>query len=229
MKIAAFLALLISCTSFAAQSSSSSSGKGASGPTLRLLGGASAIKPKDVNESFEAQHLQKVSASLLLGGELGYTLGGFGAGIRYINNQVSRTEEPAIPYTTYSGAISQDLFLAMVHIPIVRKEYFHLGLAGGYGGASTRLKVKSSTQRGEINSKLFDSGVSMGGAVIAVGYKFFFVEIEGGFMGNKATRFTKSGTISSEIETVDMSGTYATLNLVFYGGNFGDILKNFGK
>lgn len=225
MKIAAFLALLISCTSFAAQSSSSSSAKGASGPTLRLLGGASAIKPKDVNESFEAQHLQKVSASLLLGGELGYTLGGFGAGIRYINNQVSRAEEPSTPFSTYSGSISQDVVLAMAHIPLVKKDYFHLSLTGGYGGAATRVKVKSATQRGEINAKIFDTPAWMSGAAIAVGHKFFFFEIEGGYMGNKATRFTRSGTISTEIEAVDMSGTYAAINLVFYGGNFSDLLK----
>lgn len=222
----AFLALLISCTSFAAQSGSSNSGTGA---TLRLLGGGASVKPADVNESFQSQQLQKVSASLLLGGEIGYTFGKFGLGFRYLNNQVSRNEEPDIPNTVYTGSISQDIMMAMAHISLLKKDYVQFELFGGYGSASSRIKVKSSTQKGELNRGMFNSAVSTAGASLALGYKNFFITFEGGYMGNKATNFSRSGTINDDIQTLDLSGTYAMVGLLFYGSGIGGIIDGIGR
>ena len=226
MRFVAIMAFFFSSIAFGA---TKGSGKGGSGPTLRLIAGAASPSPAEVNKSFESQGLEKVSSSLLLGGELGFAFDRVELGMRYLSNQVRRAEKPDVPNVEYVGSIKQDLLLAMVHVPVVKGDYARFDLFGGFGGVGSQLKVKSSSQKGELKRSLLESAAWTGGASLSLGYKSFFISFEGGYLGNKSRDFSRSGTINQDIQTLEMSGGYAAVSLLFFGGGVGGVLDWIGK
>ena len=54
-----------------------------------------------------------------------------------------------------------------------------------------------------------------GGTSAAVGYKNFYLVVEGGQESNNVDPFKYSGNINSNIQSVDLSGAYVTVALMF--------------
>ena len=55
------------------------------------------------------------------------------------------------------------------------------------------------------------------GGSVAFGYQGFFLVFEGGLETNKVKSLTRTGTVSNNVDTIDLSGTYASIGLMFDG------------
>jgi hypothetical protein len=198
----------------------SSSSWAAKSPQGRLFAGSTAVEPNAVNDEVTGNGLKKISATLLVGMEATYpVLNWMDLGLRYTKNQVSRDEDPSDPLLAHKVFINQDLLMGVARFPIVKSEILRFDAFGGFGGATTTLKLHTSTQRGELDRKeagdFFNTPVSAFGASLAFGYKKFFLFVEGGSLLNKVEGFKSSGTINDNIQTIDLSGPYALVGIAF--------------
>ncbi|MDG0817572.1 hypothetical protein [Bdellovibrio svalbardensis] len=188
----------------------------------RLFAGSTSIDPKNVNETIEAQGLQKIDTAMQLGIEITYPLLKYlDVGLRYTKRNAEKDEQPSNASTDYSAKIEQDAMLLVARVPIVKSDFVRLDVFGGVGGSNTTFTLKSASQNGELTRKeaegWFATPYTAVGASVAFGYKQFYVVFEGGVETNKVDGFKRSGTVSSSLDTVDLSGSYFTVGLMFDG------------
>jgi hypothetical protein len=189
----------------------------------RVFGGGVNVSPDEVNTELKDDGLKKISTTLLLGIEGSYpVLSWLELGVRYAKNQVNRDEDPSDPDHGYKVYASQDMLMLMARFPIVKSNFFIFDIFGGYGGVSTVLKIEDASQSGELSrnspSDVFRTGVHTYGASMSVGWKSFFLFVEGGVLGDKVDAFKRTGTIRGEIQKLDLSGTYGMVGFLFNGG-----------
>lgn len=188
----------------------------------RLFVGVTSVDPKNVNEVTEAQGLQKIDKSTQLGLEITYpVLSHLNVGVRYSKRIVSLDENPSNEATDYIQQVNQDALLLVARAPFVKSDTFLADAFVGVGGTNTTFKVKTASQDGELTASAGDgwaaSPYAAAGLSAAVGYKQFFFVVEAGYEYNKASSFKRSGNVDSRIDTLDMSGGYVTIGLLFDG------------
>lgn len=188
-------------------------------PSGKLFGGAAVVTPTQVNDEAVANGLKKISTTLIFGIEATYPiLPVFDIGVRYFRNQVNRDEDPSDYLHDYKVYFTQDILMAVGRIPIVKTNILRIDIFGAYGAAmNTTLKMETATQMGELSKPGFEKGIGAYGGSISIGYKNFFVFVEGGGMSNVHDGFKRSGTINENIRVADFSGSYTLVGIAFVG------------
>ncbi|MNL54974.1 hypothetical protein D3C87_1783510 [compost metagenome] len=111
------------------------------------------------------------------------------------------------------------MFLARV--PFYKTDIIKLDAFAGVGGSNTTMTVKTGSMDGEYTRK--ESGdwvatpIAAAGMSFAIGYKQFYFVVEGGIESNKVDSLKRSGTTSASIDTLDLSGSYFSVGLLFDG------------
>ena len=188
----------------------------------RLFVGVTSVNPTNVNETTETQGLQKIDKSTQLGVEITYPVTSYlNLGIRYSKRIISLDENPSNEATDYYVKADQDALLLLARTTFAKSDTFRADVFAGVGGTNSTLKIKTASQDGELTSSAGEgwanSPYAAAGISAAVGYKQFFLVFEGGYEYNKVSSFKRSGTASSAIDTMDLSGAYFTIGLMFDG------------
>ncbi|HEY8272084.1 MAG TPA: hypothetical protein VIG33_14430 [Pseudobdellovibrionaceae bacterium] len=188
----------------------------------RFFAGTTSVDPQNVNETIEAQSLKKMDKVSQFGFEVTYPLLNYlDVGARYTKSLVHNDENPSDINTEYSADLNQDSVLLLARIPFVKSSSVHVDVFAGFGGSNTTFKVKTASQDGEFTRKAVDgwyaSPYAAYGASVGVGYKHVFFVIEGGFETNKVDGFTRSGSASTNIETLALSGSYVSIGIMLDG------------
>ncbi|KHD87607.1 MAG: hypothetical protein OM95_13535 [Bdellovibrio sp. ArHS] len=188
----------------------------------RLFAGTHSIDPKNVNETTEAQGLKKFENINRLGIEITYPLYRYlDVGMRYTKRLADVEENPANSATDYSAKIDQDSILLLARVPLYKTDILHFDCYAGVGGSNTSLKIKTASQDGEFARRASGDWVATpyaaAGASLSIGYKKFYLVFEGGYESNKVDGFTRTGTASTNIDTLDLSGSYFSIGLMFDG------------
>jgi hypothetical protein len=141
--------------------------------------------------------------------------------MRYTKRQGYSDEQPANSNTDYSANLDQSSMLLLARVPVIKAGSLRVDVFAGFGGSNTILTVKSATQDGELSRKSsagwFASPYTAYGASVAVGYKQVYLFIEGGLETNKVDGFKRTGTVSSSLDNITLSGSYFAIGLMFDG------------
>lgn len=188
----------------------------------RLFIGSTSADPKNVNESVTPQGIKKIDSASQYGVEVTYPLMKYlNVGARYTKRLINNEEDPADGSTDYSAKVDQDSVLLMARVPFVKSDLMMVDAFAGVGGTNTSLKIKTSGQNGELSRKAsegwFSNPYAAAGASVSVGYKQIFIVLEGGYEMNKVDGFSRTGSINSSVDTLDLSGSYITLGIVLDG------------
>lgn len=188
----------------------------------RLTAGMITVSPTNANEGLDAQGLKKLDKITQLGLEITYPVARYlDVGARYTKRLGDTEENPADPNTDYSSKLDQDSIMLMARVPFLKSDVFRVDAFAGVGGSNTTLKIKSASQDGELTSRAadgwFDSPYAAAGISAAIGYKQFYLVFEGGYESNKVSSFKRSGSVNNSIDTLDLSGGYFTVGLMFDG------------
>ena len=188
----------------------------------RLFAGMTGVSPGNANDGLEALGLKKMENVSKLGLEITYPLLSYlDVGARYTKILGDTEENPANPSTDYSSKLDQDSVMLIARVPFMKSEIFRLDAFAGIGGTNTSFKITSASQNGELTSRgpdgWFGSPYAAAGVSAAIGYKQFYLVFEGGYESNKVSSFKRSGSVSNSIDTLDLSGSYFTVGLMFDG------------
>lgn len=189
----------------------------------RLFLGTTGVNPKNANETLEAQGLKKIEGISKLGVEITYPIHRFvDIGGRYTKHLGDSQELTDDPNTDYNARIDQDTVMLLARFPFIKSETFRFDVFAGVGGSNTTMTLKTAGQDGEYTKRSSSEGwfgapYAALGVSAAIGYKWIYLVFEGGFDNNKVDSFSKSGSVNGSIDTLDMSGSYFTLGIMFDG------------
>lgn len=189
---------------------------------VRLFAGMVAASPSNADETLELQGLDKLKNTSQLGLEITYPLYRYlDVGARYTKILADSEENPSNPVTDYNSKVDQDTVLLIARVPFIKSDLFRLDAFAGVGGSNTTFKMKTAFQNGELKSRAadgwFGSPYAAAGVSAGIGYKKFYFVFEGGYAMNKVSSFKRSGNISNSLDTLDLSGSYFTVGLMFDG------------
>jgi hypothetical protein len=188
---------------------------------LRLFGGVQGAEPKELNTNLETLSLDKVDGLIHGGIEASRPFGNhFEVGLRYSVRYHKKGESTDNPLVDYSSELNQNSMMFTARVPIVNTAVFRFETFAAYGGANTTVDVTSATQVGSYTDKKsewFGHSISSYGAALGVGYKRFYIYIEGGYENNKTGKLTYTGTVSQSVESIDLSGTYGVIGILING------------
>ncbi|WP_374028904.1 hypothetical protein [Bdellovibrio bacteriovorus] len=188
----------------------------------RLFAGNSKVDPKNVNEVIEAQGLKKIDSVSRYGVEITYpAMKYLDVGVRYTKILGDVEENPASSATDYSAKVDQDALLLLARVPLYRNDVVRFDGFAGVGGTNTKLKVRTASQDGEFTKSAGEgwaaSPYTAVGGSLSIGYKKFYFVVEGGIENNKVDGFDRSGSASASIDTLDLSGSYFSVGIMFNG------------
>ena len=92
---------------------------------------------------------------------------------------------------------------------------------GGAGGSNTNIKIKTASYDGELDgtagSNWYSTPYVATGASLGLGFNHILLYFEGGYESNKVKDFKKTGTVNPNINTLDLSGSYFLVGIMFDG------------
>lgn len=184
--------------------------------------GATKVAPDNLNTELNAQSLKKVEVVARYGAEMTYPIFKyFDFGLRYLRTEINRDEATSTIVTNYEADIAQDAFMAVARISLLKTDILRIDVFGGYGGANTTYKIKTATQDGELRRRddagWIASPYSSYGGSIGLGFKPVFLFVEAGVDKNKVESFSRIGTINSNVNTIDLSGSFFMVGLIYDG------------
>lgn len=189
---------------------------------VRVYAGATETNPQNLNLEMRAQGLKEFNSVSKIGLEFGVPINDYlDLGINYSKRYYLRDEVNSDPNTDYKANLSQDMFMLLGRVPVYASELFRVDVFAGLGGSNTKMTLKTASQDGELSRKV--AGNSYGtlmtafGASAAIGYKKFFLYFEAGSEAHKVDGFSRSGNINNNIDTIDFSGHYLNIGLLFTG------------
>lgn len=188
----------------------------------RVFAGVTSVDPSNMNQELRAQNLQEFKSISKFGAEITFPVASYlNVGIGYAKRYMSKDETDSSPSTDYQALINQDAVLLLARVPFIKTDIFRADVFAGVGGSNTTLTIKTASQDGELTKRegndWFASLYASYGASVAVGYKNVYFIVEGGFESNKVDSFKRNGTINGNIQTVDLSGPYVMVGLMFDG------------
>ncbi|MGZ3770603.1 MAG: hypothetical protein ACXVCP_18035, partial [Bdellovibrio sp.] len=188
----------------------------------RFFAGVNSVKPDTLNPVLQTDGLKKMDALGRYGFEANYPVLNFlDVGLRYTKRTQQSDQDPANSSTNYFSKLDQDSLALLARFSVLKTDIVRVDVFGGFGGSNTTLTLKTATEDGMYTRKAatgwFATPYTAAGASLALGFKQFFVYFEGGVETNKVTGFERSGTLSNNIDTVDLSGSYFSIGLMFDG------------
>lgn len=188
----------------------------------RFFAGVTSADPTNANETIEGQGIKKIDSVTQYGFEATYpVLKYLDFGFRYTKRAVEKDEQSSSDTTEFNAKIDQDSVLLVGRVPLLKSDFMRIDGFAGIGGSNTTLKLKTAAQDGEFTRRAsndwFASPYTAVGGSVAVGYKRFFFVVEGGYENNKVDNFSRSGSVTGSIETLDLSGPYISVGLMIDG------------
>ncbi len=188
--------------------------------TARLYGGTRSMQVTDLNNTLSAQGLGKLSTVLRTGVEATYPVARFlDFGFRYTHLWGKRDDSNIS--TGYYGELTQDSVGAILRVPLLKTKIVRADIFSEYGGTNTTFKIKSATVDGKYEkigpSGWFGNSMSSYGASVSVGYDKYFIAAEAGIESNVVNGLKTSGTTTTPMTSMDLSGSYISFALVFDG------------
>ena len=189
---------------------------------VRIFIGQTNISPKNLNNELALQGIKTVDAISQLGIEATQPINKeLDWGLRYSRKYVKNDEQPDNSLTAYNATIDQDAILILTRYAYFKQEALRADVFIGVGGSNTSYKIKSATQDGELSKKEVNDWVASpfaaAGLSVGVGHKNFYFTVEGGYEYNKVDSFKRTGTINANVDTLDLSGSYFKIGLMFDG------------
>jgi hypothetical protein len=187
---------------------------------LRLFVGNLTTSPVEVNDELATAGLHKYSSLTTYGLEATYmivphlNIGARGEGKW---QKVTELATPSSnPQNPYYGSIQQTAALAVVRLDVVTTPVVRLDVFGGAGTAKTSMDIRTSA--GDSNYR-HPMGTTIGeaGASVGVGWSNMYFLVEVGHEWNRVDNLSKTGATSSNVNVIDLSGTYVTVGLLFNG------------
>lgn len=182
----------------------------------RLFLGSTKADPTELKTELTAQNLKNIDAISQFGIEITFpTFQYLNLGLRYNRHYMSQDELVSDPSTDFKAEIIQDSMAGVARVPFLKTDFVHMDVFAGVGFSNTTYSEKVVVQDGQLEKKF--SPYYTAGASMALGYKQYFLVFEGGYEGNKVEGFTRTGTINNNINTIDLSGSYFMVGLMFDG------------
>lgn len=182
----------------------------------RLFLGSTSTEPQELKAELAAQNLKDMKAITQFGVEITFpTFKYLQLGLRYSRHLLSQDELVTDYNTDYKAEIVQDSMFGIARVPFFKTDLVILDVFVGAGASNTTFTEKVVGQEGELVKKY--SPIVAAGASAAIGYKKFYLFAEGGVESNKVTDFTRSGNLSNTMNTIDLSGPYFMIGVLFDG------------
>lgn len=205
--------LLLNCSAYA-------DSKNDKNPTqLRLFVGEQNASPTDVNTVLTSGGLKNYKDITTYGVEATYAiiphvnLGARGEGKWQKVLETAATS--ANPSNPYYSSVQQTAAMAVLRVDVVTTSAVMLDVFGAAGTAKTSMDIRTASGDGNYSSS--NSFISSAGASLAIGWDSIFFLVEVGHEWNKIGGLSKNGVTSSSINSIDLSGSYATIGLLFNG------------
>lgn len=189
----------------------------------RLFGGVTQINSTDLDGLLTSQSFKTAGLLPGAGVEISRPIFPlFEVGLRYQLRFLKRglqglSAEETTPY----AALRQDSFQVMARLTLIRTKLLWFDAAGGIGGYNTQFEFKNTSQDGELSSSsLKDFGASpmySFGASAGVGARGFYLIGELGYERSRATKLGATGSMPASVTTMDLSGPYFLLGMMFDG------------
>lgn len=188
----------------------------------RVFLGGTSVNPQNFNTALEAEGLKKLETVTNYGAEITFpTFRFLELGARYTRRQFTQEENPANATTEYSAKGTQNSYLLLARIPFIRSSMFRFDVFGGAGGSNTDIKIKTASYDGELSksagSQWYATPYVATGASLGLGFRHVYVYFEGGYESNKVKDFKKTGTVNPAFSSLDLSGSYFLVGLMFDG------------
>ncbi len=188
---------------------------------IKISYGQRSLNPKDANALVEADGIESFKKINYLGLEASRDLGSFvNLGLRMNLGMMRAKPTDSTVSGTYYASLSQVDFLIMLNFPFVKSEKFKAEIVSGIGASSSSLTIKTASQDGGFSATQ-SLPTAVIGAAMAVGHKYVFLRIEGGYEYSKPSSFVKTGTPTGTLETLDLSGPYIIVGILIDGLKLG--------
>lgn len=190
---------------------------------LKFFYGQKSIDPKDINTVIEGDGIEAIKKTDYFGLEASRDLVSFvNLGLRInIGTKRSKPTDAAADGTYYSTLTQAD-FLVMLNFPFIKGDRFKAEIVSGFGASSSSLTIKTATQDGTF-SQTNSLPTALVGAAIAIGHKYIFLRIEGGYEYSKVGSLDKKGTLTGTIANLDTSGSYVHVGILIDGLKLGKL------
>ena len=212
MKLIAIVITIIISTHFV--SAADNTGQG------RLFIGSTEVNPQDVNTELAAQNLKTLDAITQYGVEITFPVTSFlNTGLRYTKRNFKKDELNSASTTNFESELSQDAMLAVARLLVKKTDSTYFDTFIAIGGTNTDFSINSATQDSELDKKnsFFANPIYTAGASVGVGFKKVYFVIETGYEYNLIDKLKSSGTGSTNIDKINLSGGYVTVGLMFDG------------
>jgi hypothetical protein len=184
----------------------------------RVFVGADSVNPSELNTEMDAQNIKDFKTATKYGVDITYALTNFlDVGFRYEHLNQKNLEQTATAGQDYQATLTQDAVMGVARAPLWKSAYGRADVFGAVGPSSTTFSIKNTTQDGKLTKTDYASICAEVGGSIGVGFKNVYFYVEGGYKSNQVGSFTREGTISSNVKSIDLSGSYATIGLLFDG------------
>ncbi len=185
-----------------------------------FIANTKANKLDNLNTALANEGLKKIDKTTNFGVEITFpTFRFLEPGMRYTRRTF--TADPVNSLTKYDANGTQDSILFLARIPFIRSSFFRFDIFGGVGGNNTTLKIKSATSDGELSKTAakdwFATPYYAAGSSVGFGFKHILLYAEGGYEMNKVNNLYKSGTLASNISSLNLSGSYFMIGIMFDG------------
>ncbi|MGZ3788169.1 MAG: hypothetical protein ACXVLQ_06575 [Bacteriovorax sp.] len=179
-------------------------------------------KIDNLNTAITNEGLKKIDKTTNFGVEITFpTFRFLEPGMRYTRRTFSADENPSNSLTNYEANGTQDSILFLARVPFIRTSFFRFDFFGGIGGNNTSLKIKTATSDGELSRAAagdwFATPYYAAGSSLGFGFKNILLYAEGGYEANKVNKLQKSGSIGSNVSSLDLSGRYFMIGIMFDG------------
>lgn len=192
---------------------------------MRVSFGRASIDPANVNTELKASGIETYGSLWKAGADVTYpVIDMLELGLHYGRDFAWGNAATGAASTAYKTATTQDILGLVARVPIVKTSMFRLDVFGMYGGANTWVTINGASQDGELKANL--KPVSAYGGSVGVGYKGIYFFIEGGQSVSNISSFDRTGTVSANIQSMDLSGTYVSLGFMFDGAKTGITTKD---
>ncbi|MDD4973488.1 MAG: hypothetical protein PHY93_04015 [Bacteriovorax sp.] len=187
-----------------------------------FLANTNVNKLDNLNNAITNEGLKKIDKTTNFGVEITFpTFRFFEPGMRYTRRTFSADENPSNSLTNYEAQGTQDSIQFLARFPFIRSSFFRFDIFGGVGGNNTTLKISTAASNGELSRSAtgdwFATPYYAAGSSIGFGFKSILLYAEGGYEANKVNKLQKTGTISSNISSLDLSGSYFMIGIMFDG------------
>ena len=189
----------------------------------RLFAGSLSAKISELNTEFSTLGLKELDDNLLqLGVEMTYPVAKFlDVGMRYSRRGGRVEENPNSTATEYFGDLTQESILLLARVPFFSTPILRLDVFAGIGGSNTEVELVTATVTGKLSKKeakdYWATPYTSAGASASIGYDKFFFFIEAGVESNKVKSLKRTGNVSTNVNEIDMSGSYILAGLRFEG------------